>query len=1486
MTGSAGWQRFRGGATAVSSAEWLILAALAYIPPLIARPGVVTSDTKTYLYLNPGKFLRQVATMWDPTVGLGTVTHQYIGYLLPMGPFYWFFSWVGAPTWVAQRLWLGSILFAAGTGILYLCKTLNVSAPGRSLGALAFMLSPYFLQYAGRISLLLLPWAGLPWLVALTAKGITHKGWRYPAIFAIVAAVTSGDNATAILYVGIAPALWLLFSVVVHKQSSWLNALQVAAKIVILTGLCCLWWIEGLIVEAGYGVDVLRYTETLAATSYDSSPIEVIRGLGYWYFYGSDRQSSWTAAAILYTQRLWLLGLSYAIPAFSVLVSIVTRWTYRAYFAVLVLVGLVLSVAANPLGNPTPWGSLMKRFMQDTTAGFALRSTDRATPLLLLGLAILLAAGVAAFHRCFSWSGFLVAIVGAAAVIANNPSLFNGQAEVASFFTQPAKLPPYEMAAIKYLNGTHPQTRVLAIPGEQFSAFQWGDTVDPPQPAFLNRPFVTREQQVMGSIATADTLGAIDDPIQRGTAQWQALAPMARLLSAGDVLVQYDQEYEHYNSPNPVLLAQQIATTPSGLSNPVSFGKPRGHPTTYRDITGVDLSNVDAAPDPPPLVDYTVSKPRPITRAESDSGAMIISGEATGLENLAAAGLLNTTSAIYYSGAFSQQPKLLKTLLRNGASLVITDTNRKEAFRWDNFADNFGFTETPSDNPAKNDPSDSPIVLFKNAPTDSKTFSSYTGAANVTASSYGLSDAYTPEYDAYAAIDENLDTSWITGDRMANPAGQWWQVQTSKPITASHITLVQPQSGNTSRSIASVKLTFDGSRPVEAKLIASSRTPSGQTINFARRSFRKLRITIEGVTGPHTILPAATPVGLAEVQIPGLTVSQVIQMPTDLTKAVGAASIKNRLTIDMSRERVSPYSFPYETDPETSISREFTLPTSRAFSLSGTTSISSLIPDDEINDLVGQSTNGASSVVAYSKGRLPGDLQATASAAADNNLSTAWQPGFGANFLKGQWLEYDLAKSITFNHLDLQVIADGRHSVPTALTVSTQDGTRSIRLPPIADGTTPGHVVSVPVNFAPLSGSHIRITVTGIRLESSPNYYSRSPIALPLGVAEVGIPGFSVNPVPASLPSVCRSNLIKIDGKPISVQVVGSAAAALDGGEMTITPCGADAKGITLAAGPHVVSTALGHSPSTGWNIDQITLDSAPGGAPAPSAPFGSLAAAQPGQAPAISIHHKTSTSEQVDVSGASSPFELVLGESINRGWTAVASPGPGSGSTHIVNLGAPQLVDGFANGWQVSQKDLSQLGASRTGRFTVAVVWIPQEHVWGALIISAASILACLTVAICSLLGLSWRRKRRPRAAGRASMRPNACHFDIPRLGSPLSSGTRRPPVWVIALVTLASTGVACGVGPSIPLGLAIGFAVLASLSIGWLRGPLCLSAAGLLIAAAVIVVHAKAAGTSPFFANTLVWGSVIALVADAIVQRARRPKTGETPAQPVKGT
>ncbi len=1485
-----------------------VLAVLAYVPTLAVQPGVITPDTKTYLYLDPLKFLSQVAFMWNPTVALGTVPHQYIGYLLPMGPFYAVFHLVGVPVWVAQRLWLGSILFLAGVGILYLSRVLGLSGPGPTAAALAYMLSPYFLQYAGRISVILLPWAGLPFMLGLTIVALRRGGWREPAVFAIVVALVSGINATSIIYVGVAPILWLLYAVVVLREATWRHAFSTGLKIGVLTLGACLWWIAGLEVEAAYGVNVLKYTETVPSTSATSNATDILRGLGYWYFYGTDHLGPWTNAAVRFTQDVALLATSFAVPVVAVVAAAFVRWRERAYFLVLLFVGLVLAVGPFPFTHPTAIGGVLKSFMTDTTAGLALRSTDRATPLVLLALSMLLGSGLTALYRRLTVVGIVTALAVAALVVANNPSLFNGDI-VANNFTQPASLPAYEMAAINHLNATHPGTRVFAIPGNDFASYRWGDTIDTPQPAFLNRDFVTREQQIMGSIATADTLYAIDGPMQDGIANMNALAPMARLMSVGDVMVQYDENYEHYGVPQPQLLALQLLQTPLGLSDPMSFGSPRPNVSMVSTLNEQDLSVPGNVTWPSPVVTYTVPDPRPTLRGESDTGAIVMEGDATGLNNLAGLGLLNTDSAIYYAGTLANDPARLSSLATQGAQLVVTDTNRKQAFRWDTLTANAGYTETPSDNPAKTDQSDSPIELFPGTTDTSKTYATYVGAVNVTASSYGNSVSYTPEDQAYSAIDGNLDTAWITGTFVPDPAGQWWQAQLAGPVTTDHITLVQPQRGDRSRWVSGVTLTFDGKDPIHYALTAASHLTTGQTLTFPTQTFRTLRVTLDGTTDDTAPPLSAAAVGFSEIQIPGVQVRQVLQMPTQMLSTLGGASQADRLSVVMTRDRSS--SFPPRSDPETTIARTFTLPTARTFTLSGSASLSALIPDDEVDRLIGRTPAAASGLEsAYSSGRLPGDLRATASATADGDSTTVWQPGLGTSSQLGTTLTYNLTKPQTLTNLTMQVVADGRHSVPTSMTIASGTQVRKVTLPPIADSTVPNAVTTVPVSFPALSGQTFVVTFTGVRDEYAANYYSAGPLALPLGIAEIGIPNVKSAPTPVDVPGNCVSNLLTIDGQPIDVAVVGPTQQALDNGEMQLVPCGADAKGIALSAGTHVVQTAVGHNPPcagapttcTGWNIDQLVLDSAASGGAGPAAtPTDAgtpvLPATQAGPAPTVTPTASHLVSQSVTVTGADAPFELVLGQSLNKGWQAVAEPAHGApAGSHAVDLGPPQLVDGFANGWHVTSADLAAVGGSN---FTVAFTWTPQSEIWAALAVSAATLLLCLLM---GFLPVRWRRALRARLPRRlrgpagpdAPERPGA-PFDATQLALPTSAdrsaGERPRGVWLFVrslLIGAVTGGVALLVVPPLA-GLAVGVVVTAGLLVPWLRAVATVGGVAFIVAGCLNVVrgqqvHHYMPGSnwdgSFVNAGNLIWLGAVLLLADAVISafgwRLKKPLGG----------
>ena len=334
------------------------LAAVAYLPVILSSRGKVAADTKQYLYLDPGRLMSRALSMWDPHVGMGTVTHQTIGYLFPMGPYYWLLDKLGSPDWLAQRLWLGSLLFGAALGVLYLFRTFGIRGGGVVVAALAYMLSPYVLDYSARISVLLMPWAALPWMIGVVRKGLRDGGWRYPAIFALIVQLVGGVNATALLFAIVGPALWIVYAWLIARDVSGRRALSVSLRTAGLTIVTSLWWIAGLRMQGAYGLDILKFTETVEAVARTSTPNEVLRGLGYWFFYGQDRLGPWIEASSDYTQHAVVISAGYALVALSLFAAGLVRWRHRVFFIALTVIGVVIAVGAYPYGHPSPLGAL------------------------------------------------------------------------------------------------------------------------------------------------------------------------------------------------------------------------------------------------------------------------------------------------------------------------------------------------------------------------------------------------------------------------------------------------------------------------------------------------------------------------------------------------------------------------------------------------------------------------------------------------------------------------------------------------------------------------------------------------------------------------------------------------------------------------------------------------------------------------------------------------------------------------------------------------------------------------------------------------------------------------------------------------------------------------------------------------------------------------------------------------------------------------
>jgi len=193
--------------------EVLVLASLTVLPQLLGGRGRLNADTKQYLYLDPGDLMARARVLWDARVGGGTVTHQALGYLWPMGPYYWATEQLGVPPWAAQRIWIGGIQLVAALGALVLLRHLGVPRHARLAGAVLYGLSPFVLGHVTGQSGLLLPFAALGWLVWTMALAIERGGWRWPAAFALVVTSCASLNGSSVFFVVLAATLWVPFAV-------------------------------------------------------------------------------------------------------------------------------------------------------------------------------------------------------------------------------------------------------------------------------------------------------------------------------------------------------------------------------------------------------------------------------------------------------------------------------------------------------------------------------------------------------------------------------------------------------------------------------------------------------------------------------------------------------------------------------------------------------------------------------------------------------------------------------------------------------------------------------------------------------------------------------------------------------------------------------------------------------------------------------------------------------------------------------------------------------------------------------------------------------------------------------------------------------------------------------------------------------------------------------------------------------------------------
>lgn len=1110
------------------------LALLAYLPALLSAPGRVPGDTKLSLYLDPARLIADSIWTWDSRQFSGWVPHQNVGYLWPSGPFYWFVERVLLlPDWIAHRLWIGTLLFLAGTGIVFFARRLELASTTVMVAAVVYQLSPYVLPYVSRTSALLLPWSLLGWILGFSVLIARHRRARDVAIWALLVASTGGLNATALAMIAPAPLIWILAE---SRGRGWRATTRLVVGLGAVAVLVNAWWITGLVTQGRFGAAVLSFSETLPSTAATSTSLEVLRGLGYWLFYDRNVAVELTSAAEPYMDLGVVLIAGLLLAAIGLVGLASLPDSIRRPAAIVLVVGVILAVGPHPFADPSPlWSSAAGN--PTSALSLALRSSTRAAPLVVLVLA--LGAGAFTTRVRERWiergaserrSLLAPALVVVLAVV-NLPALVTGRL-VDPVMERPERIPSAWIDVARFLDARLADGHdgaVLLVPGIESAAYRWGYPVDPILPALTDKRFVSRDWLPLGSAPHMDALYALDDAFQEGRLDPTALAPMARLLGADTLMVVNSHQYERFGTIRPERAALLMGDDPPGLTRLADFGRPSVN--LAERFWSADQILAPSRPLPE-ITLWSVDDPAPSIRVSSEP--TWIRADGTGLVDAASAGVIDGRDVtldpvtVGSSGEIAVGP------------VVVTDSSRRRAHHWRSSQEVWGATEPDSGVVSVADVYDQRLALTSFGADETVVRPE---SIEAVASGYGTELSYWPEYRPTMALDGDPNTAWLVGDER-DPRGHVYTITSDAPLDS----LVLERTTDRDRWVTVVEIRADDGAWIRHQLddttsIVLDRPATRIEIRLAEIAWN------DDATASH-----GDAVGFREVLPIELRRPEVIRVAPLDDGLSASAFVFTRLVADPVDD--------WRSDPEPRIVREFTSNTDIDLDVAVTARLAPRAASSVVAELLELVSLGPNDVVDHLVGHQ------------------AWAP----------WSSYDGDPSTAW----WSAVGDERPTLivpidePTdALVITQPESSPRIRRVLVSDGSGVAREVTVAddgrIEFDGIDGDRIEIVIAEADGREYVDRRTGRTVRHPIGVAEVV--GASITSLDRVWTSECRDDLVRLDGEPVSLRLRGRIEALLGGAPFDVELCSDD---VLLVDGVHRLETTSGLM--TGVDIDRIVF--------------------------------------------------------------------------------------------------------------------------------------------------------------------------------------------------------------------------------------------------------------------------------------------------------
>jgi arabinofuranan 3-O-arabinosyltransferase len=576
---------------------------------------------------------------------------------------------------------------------------------------------------------------------------------------------------------------------------------------------------------------------------------------------------------------------------------------------------------------------------------------------------------------------------------------------------------------------------------------------------------------------------------------------------------------------------------------------------------------------------------------------VLVNGGPDSLLPLAGQGVVTRQPAVIAGDPLSVRPSLW----------AVTDGQRRVATAFGLTTQNVSYTYTATETNPPDDPlggaGRAPRQLLPVPAAGHQTVAVLSGAAQVTASSYGSWITEEPQYDPVNAFDGNPATAWAEGDPYT-PAGQWIQVTFDHALDLPAVIAAQLLVDSPAREVARTVQVSTAAGQVTTTL---ADTGARQLLRVPPGASTWLRVTI---TSASNVVPGDPGAGFTGLRIPGVRVIRYLQPAEDPAGSQAASAV---------------YSFQQQPSATAGVlARTFQAPTSQQVTMTATAVAT---PGAGLSRLLARLAPGgpstfrvAASSTWYSLPRYSPDNLFTSAGA-------PWiaSPGDPSPLLRVSWQGTRTIREIVLRP------AVGT-AFPASVGIVSPQGTR------VADVGRGGVVRLVP----PLSTTSLYVLFPGA-LSLSPSTTG----GLPAGLSRLEIPGLAGLhvAVPASrarFQLACgQGPTVSLDGTSYDTSVAGTVADLIQSRPVRVQLCTPGGQ-LTLSAGQHWLLA----TPSSAFAVTDLDLRVLTATSPAATSP-----ASATGQRPVQVLTWQADRRSVRIGPGAESYVEVH--ENFNAGWTA-----------------------------------------------------------------------------------------------------------------------------------------------------------------------------------------------------------------------------------------